>query len=635
MKYFSIIEKYLSKYKALVLIGIFLIIYFVYSPITKGYFLTSDDYLFFSPQNDITKSRWDSNIIFKSGLPLMYLINKVYSNYIVSINDANFIRFLSIIGLSIFCFINWLWFRKNKINNIDALMIIIIISCMPAVYLSVSWIHICVVYGLICSSLAAFFVNRGILKKSFFGKMRMYTLSIIFILVSLMIYQINAMYYWVMVSVIVFGNIFIGKSIKEKSLAPYYFIGFISMFIYSMFYKVVLPFVGYATSGRSDIGDIFSGFKWLLVSVMPMALNFNSIKPNIFITISVSSIIIIGIILKNKTVDGKQNYDHVSVLTKWFNNSDVLTLVRILTKSIILLLIFLLLVFISHKSTSPIYFDKYSLKSFLIIILLSSLILIGLYINIRFKLEHTMKRLLSISKTIDKRLLLISKTIDKTFSLTTQNYFHKIVSIVFLVFMCHIFRIITYNDGVPDFRSIIVIGSLFVVLFYFCLINIKSRIKNKYQLFPTAIFLLICIISIYRANFAISNYIVYPQTYEAKYMKQKLQDKLNPYIKNIHIFRPNWWSGMVPFKITPGTEIGLLNSSVHSNIKEMVLFLLKEVQMGNGSSDSQFDKEAIKRISITSSTKGEPIDPKDKYRQQEPNHDSTSLFIDMTPLVYR
>ena len=118
-------------------------------------------------------------------------------------------------------------------------------------------------------------------------------------------------------------------------------------------------------------------------------------------------------------------------------------------------------------------------------------------------------------------------------------------------------------------------------------------------------------------------------------MKQKLQDKLNPNIKNIHIYRPNWWSGMVPFKITPGTEIGLLNSSVSSNINEMVLFLLKEVQMENGSSDSQFDKEAIKRISITSSTKGEPIDPKDKYGQQEPNHDSTSLFIDMTPLAYR
>ena len=53
---------------------------------------------------------------------------------------------------------------------------------------------------------------------------------------------------------------------------------------------------------------------------------------------------------------------------------------------------------------------------------------------------------------------------------------------------------------------------------------------------------------------------------------------------------------------------------------------------------NQYDllsKEAIKRISITSSTKGEPIVPYDKHGEQEPNHDSTSLFIDMTPLVNR
>ena len=141
-------------------------------------------------------------------------------------------------------------------------------------------------------------------------------------------------------------------------------------------------------------------------------------------------------------------------------------------------------------------------------------------------------------------------------------------------------------------------------------------------------------ISVKRAKYVISEFIVYPQTYEAEYMKLNLKNNLNSSINNIHIFRPNWWSGMVPFKITPGTEIGLLNSSVSSNINEMVLCLLNEIQMESIKYGSSLDKHSINNIRITSSIKGAPTDERDLYGQELPPDDSSSIFLDMTTLVY-
>ena len=110
-------------------------------------------------------------------------------------------------------------------------------------------------------------------------------------------------------------------------------------------------------------------------------------------------------------------------------------------------------------------------------------------------------------------------------------------------------------------------------------------------------------------------------------MLSKLQLNFSESVEEIHVFRSNWWTGMVPFAIPHGYEIGPYSSSVSSNTKNMVLCMLNELKILSPR-ESSFHWENLK---ITSSIpiNTPPQSPYDYENDPVPDSKPTVLFIDM------
>ena len=100
-------------------------------------------------------------------------------------------------------------------------------------------------------------------------------------------------------------------------------------------------------------------------------------------------------------------------------------------------------------------------------------------------------------------------------------------------------------------------------------------------------------------------------------------------MSSIHINRPPWWTGDVPYDIPPGFDLGVFSSSVHPN--NIVLAALEDLSKNYQSNykDGIFNKKYFFSSIVPDSLKRSAKD----YHGEKVINNPGTLIIDMTKLL--
>ena len=155
----------------------------------------------------------------------------------------------------------------------------------------------------------------------------------------------------------------------------------------------------------------------------------------------------------------------------------------------------------------------------------------------------------------------------------------KLILVIFTVFLSFS-PIILSSYSTNSHRILLVLKSCFIILFFYGIKNILSTIDTKISgKMVNCIFVTCFALSASYAYYINENYLANPQKYEYQYLKNDLESKLTKNVSHIHLVRPPWWTGDVPYNIPEGFDIGVYSSSVSSNTKNMVIAALDELSI--------------------------------------------------------
>ena len=180
-----------------------------------------------------------------------------------------------------------------------------------------------------------------------------------------------------------------------------------------------------------------------------------------------------------------------------------------------------------------------------------------------------------------------------------------------------------YNTN--SHRILMVLKSALIIMFFYGLEEIIKNSKLKLNVVPL-ILVITAPIVIYYGHYINKNYIVVPQQKEYLYLKNELDLNLTEEINYIHMYRPPWWTGDVPYIIPEGIDIGVFSSSVSSNAKNMVVAALYDLHKRDQNLDKGelFNKQYIISSSVRNSQKKVS---KDNHGESVPEHNV--LIVDM------
>ena len=120
-----------SGQKTLVFLILLGVIISIFSPLITNYFLHHDDYYYFVWQ----KEHWQTHPQFKAfilyGRPIGDLIVLGEGSLIRHVADANLVRFMNVILLTIVAFLVYLWCRLNKMSPPAAFCLALLICFLP------------------------------------------------------------------------------------------------------------------------------------------------------------------------------------------------------------------------------------------------------------------------------------------------------------------------------------------------------------------------------------------------------------------------------------------------------------------------------------------------------------------------
>ena len=214
-------------------------------------------------------------------------------------------------------------------------------------------------------------------------------------------------------------------------------------------------------------------------------------------------------------------------------------------------------------------------------------------------------------------------------SLKFKNLFVKIeslkISIVLGLLFLSFSPIILATYTVNSHRILLVLKSVLIIMFVYGLEKIIQNSKLKLKLVPLVLIIATPFI-IYNAHYINKNYIASPQHEEYLYLKNELDINLTEDINYIHLYRPPWWTGNVPYRIREGFDIGIFSSSVSGNAKQMIISALNDLEFRetNTSKESLFNKKYI----ISSSVRGSQVrSEKDSLGESQPKQNV--LIVDM------
>lgn len=266
---------------------IFLILFIAYSPSIFGYYIYSDDALYWFKLPGFTKYMLHDFIFYIGRFLGAFILT--FTGWIVSyVRDLNVIRFLALIEFSICGYIIFLLLQKYFSHSIHSILCAVIIFSLPP-FQSIVSVASCayVASSILLSLLAAVYADKIASDEILFKRMgqRQYIISLLLLFLALGTYPSGAMFYW-FASAIILLTAQKESFVRFKSAAQNLFsIGFMSFLLYGTALKMIKKFCIPQVWGIYDTGQItknyFAKLKWFIEEPLYNSLNLWNIFPKI------------------------------------------------------------------------------------------------------------------------------------------------------------------------------------------------------------------------------------------------------------------------------------------------------------------------------------------------------------------
>jgi len=202
-----------------------------------------------------------------------------------------------------------------------------------------------------------------------------------------------------------------------------------------------------------------------------------------------------------------------------------------------------------------------------------------------------------------------------------KTYFHLLkVRGLFIVclFPLSILPILVADYGWPSLRSISAMSALVVILVFSAIGRLASVFAGHKGLVRTLTLALLCIISVYHAEYNLQHFIVSPASKELQYVKIGLENHDFASVRRIHVIRPPGFNFLADeYQLPMNTdEFGFVTSANPANITGLIRCVLKELGLG---------PMYIGKIKISSSP----------YGKHEIKQDDKTIVLNMSKMYER
>lgn len=286
-----------------IILCLFLLIIAAYAPIVQTAFLWTDDYIYFKPGGRTLEFCLDREM--KQGRILnglsVYALSKTYQ----SIDSTKTIHFIGIVGLTFFAYVLYVIFKRCRFRSDHSFFMSLLICMLPSSQIIVAWM-VCTTYtySAALSSIAAMIMldySSGKSDQRKVNKIAKQVSAVILMIIALNLYQSTAMMYWA-VGVIYFltrkNCNYMDKEFRRYTVT-FFFIGLFSMAFYYLIFIKIIPTYFYpaieVTRGAVKTLTFKSTVLWFIARPLKHALNLWYMKPNLIVTLLVSTVIITGI----------------------------------------------------------------------------------------------------------------------------------------------------------------------------------------------------------------------------------------------------------------------------------------------------------------------------------------------------
>lgn len=266
---------------------IFLVLVAAYAPTLTSHYLYHDDVNLFlkSPLQMLPVSARTNFILY--GRFFGALVYTLSSWLIHFVNDLQFVRFLTVVELTVCGVLLYPFLRRLLPNTLSAAVFSATLLTLPGFQILVSQAGMSFdVVGAICAGFAAQQASRIPADGPVFRRLRTpaFFLSVLFFFLGLSTHQSLAMFYWTMGVVILassYDEDF--RTIKNKTV-NISGAGFVSLGLYAVALKILKKFgMQYVTGIHNPFEvrtDVFSQIRWFFEEPLTNALNFWNIFPS-------------------------------------------------------------------------------------------------------------------------------------------------------------------------------------------------------------------------------------------------------------------------------------------------------------------------------------------------------------------
>jgi outer membrane lipoprotein-sorting protein len=291
------------KKNLLVFLLFLFVLLLVYFPCVTGYYVHHDDYFIWAYEKEKSLSAHPTfDIVMQLGRPITNLILTAKERMVSCLSDANTVRAVSILELSILLLLLFFWLRSSSLQDRDCLVLCLLIGTLPAFQVYVSYLACCSdIYAAIFSLISIMLLRKGLSS----GRRILNILTVtalIFFLMGLFTYQPAAMFFWPAAAVpILFCEPDKWRE-NRGAFRRYLTFGILAIIIYFMLYKIFYLKIiepvrveELYSGGLIAPTEILSQIIWFVKEPLINALNLWNIFPSTPLTVLVIFVLAFGV----------------------------------------------------------------------------------------------------------------------------------------------------------------------------------------------------------------------------------------------------------------------------------------------------------------------------------------------------
>jgi len=291
-----------------------------YSPVFRYSYVYHDGVWFFKNDPGSFEIHPLHMIAVRCGRFVMGFLYTFIGWFIDSVQDLKIFRLVGLFQMVLCAYICMIYLRKYLSSALLAVLACIIIFTQPAFQALFSNDSSVLIIPSILLSLCAGILADKIPSEKIFKKQLTDTYSIASILVlflSISVYQTGGMFFWILVGLVILSHDPQVKGDALKRLRPFIYVGFMALFIYALFLRILEPYYAeYLKALYNPLYDpysiefnVFGKLKWFVQEPLFNSLNLWSIFPEISSALLVAGVVLSGFFLRISSIVKVQGGD--------------------------------------------------------------------------------------------------------------------------------------------------------------------------------------------------------------------------------------------------------------------------------------------------------------------------------------